>query len=94
MCPYGIGITNIKSGKTIRILTDMSADECITVDVKNRKITSNKKGNILSCLAEFASLSEFVLEPGVSAVEVAAEEISGEIQAVCTHTNNYISADI
>ena len=94
VCPYGIYIRNIKNGKVIKLITNLSADECITVDVKNRKITSNKRGNILSCLAKLTSLSEFSLEAGVSAVEITAEEISGEISAVCIHTNSYISADV
>lgn len=94
VCPYGICIKNLRSGKTIRLMTDMSEAERITVDVKNRKITSNKRGNILSCLSEFTSLSDFELETGVSAVEIIAEEISGEFQAECRHVNNYISADV
>ena len=48
----------------------------------------------MSCLSEFASLSDFIVDTGVSAVEIVAEELSGEIQAVCRHTNNYVSVDV
>lgn len=94
LCPYGISIKNLRNGNTIKLMTDVLDNELITVDVKNRKIVSSKRGNLLSCLAEFASLAEFSLDTGVSAVEIVAEGISGEIQAVCRHTNNYISADV
>lgn len=94
VCPYGILIKNLSGGKSILLKTDVGKNELITIDIKNRKITSNQRGNILSCLSEITSLADFYLDTGVSVVEISAEEISGEMQAVCRHTNGYVSADV
>jgi len=93
-CPYGITVKNLHTGKSFTLNTDISAKELITVDVKKRKIISNQRGNILPCLNEFSELSEFTVEAGVCTLEVVTKEISGELQVVCKHTNNYVSADV
>ena len=93
-CPYGICIKNLHTGRSITVNTDVGEKELITLDVKNRKVISSQRGNILSCLNDFAELADFTVDTGVAAVEVSAKEISGELQVVCKHTNNYISADV
>jgi len=94
VCPYGISIKNLTNGDEIVLNTDIAAGEVITVDVKNRKITSNIRGNIISCLGEFTSLSKFLFDEEISACQVYAAEIDGEITATCIHTNNYLSATV
>lgn len=91
-CPYGICIKNTTNSDEIMLNTDVSPGEVITVDVKNRKVTSSTRGNIISCLSEFASLADFAFETGVSLCEISAAEISGELTAVCRHNNSYASA--
>lgn len=94
VCPYGISIKNLTNGDEIVLNTDIAPGEVITVDVKNRKITSNIRGNIISCLGEFTSLSEFLFDEEISCCQVFAAEIDGEITATCRHINNYISATV
>ena len=91
VCPYGIYIKNLNNSDEITLNTDVLAGEVITVDIKNRKITSNQRGNIISCLAEYTSLADFSIEPEIVVCEISAKEISGEITAVCKHNNLYAS---
>lgn len=90
-CPEGISVINHADGNVITLKTDISAGEVITVDIKSRKITSNKRGNIISCLAEESSLSRFLLDVGVSEIEVSAPGSDGNIRVVVAHCNNYVS---
>ena len=91
-CPSGIVIRNLTNGNTITLNTDILPDEVITVDIKNRKITSSKRGNLISCVAQENSLSRFLLDIGVSSVEILAIGATGELTAKCIHNNSYISA--
>lgn len=92
VCPEGIKIKNLTNGNEITINTDIEPGEVITVDMKRRKITSNTRGNIIACVAEHNSLAQFLVDVGVSEIEISATGATGEIIAVCRHNNNYISA--
>ena len=92
VCPCGISIKNLTNSDELTLNTDVSAGEVITVDIKNRKITSNQRGNIISCLADYTSLADFSIEPEIAVCEISAKEIMGEITAVCRHRNLYASA--
>ena len=89
LCPEGITIKNTENGASITLLTDVSAGEAITVDVKNREITSNLRGNILFCIKKDTSLSRFSLNSGVSLVEISAPGLSDELTVVCRYNNSY-----
>lgn len=91
LCPEGITIKNTTNGASITLVTDILADEKITVDVKNREIKSNLRGNILFCLKTDTSISRFSLDPGVSMVEISAPGSSGELLSVCRYNSNYVS---
>ena len=88
-CPDGITIKNITNGDFITLNTDILAGETITVDVKNREITSNLRGNMISSLAEDTTLSRFLLDVGVSLVEIKALGSDGKIMSVCRYNNSY-----
>lgn len=92
VCPSGITIKNFTNGNTITLNTDISPGEEITVDIKNRKVTSSERGNIITCVAQDNSLSKFLLDIGVSTVEISAQDATGELTARCIHNNSYISA--
>lgn len=92
VCPYGIVIRNESKNEEIKINTDVSAGEVITVDVKNRKITSNTRGNLISCLDNETSISRFSFDTGISTTKVIAQDIEGEIYVTCTFNNRYIYA--
>ncbi len=90
VCPKGIVIENLNTGAKIKLNTDIAPDEQIKVDVKNRRITSSRRGNIIFCLDDETSLSEFFLETGVSDVEISAWDAEGKIYAECMYNNNYL----
>lgn len=92
VCPDGIVIENLDSGVKIKLNTDIGAKETIEVDVKNRRILSSERGNIISCLDEETSISAFFLDLGVSTVRISAQDIEGDMYAGCTFNNNYICA--
>jgi len=92
VCPQGILIKNNKNGKGILLNTEVLAGETITIDIKNRKITSNKRGNLISCLGQDTAISRFSIDVGVSEIEILTPEISGTLSAVCIYNNSYISA--
>lgn len=92
LCPEGINIINTKSGESITLLTDVLAGETITVDVKNREITSNLRDNMLFCIKKDTSLSKFSLEPGVSLLEITAPGLSDNLTVVCRYNNSYVTA--
>ena len=93
-CPSGITIKNLTNGNSITLNTDVLAGETITVDVKKRTITSNLRGNMISCIAKDTSLSRFVLDVGVSLVEISAPGTEDKIVSLCRHNNSYASVVI
>lgn len=94
LCPEGITIKNVTNGATITLVTDILANETITVDVKNREIISNLRGNMLFSLKTDTSISRFSLEPGISLIEISAPGSGGELLTVCKHNNNYVSVAV
>ncbi len=90
VCPEGIVIENLNTGAKIKLNTDIAPDEQIKVDIKNRRITSSSRGNIILCLDDETSLSEFFLETGVCDVKVSAWDAEGKINAECIYNNNYL----
>lgn len=94
ICPEGITIKNITNGASITLVTDILANETITVDIKNREIRSNLRGNLLFSLKTDTSISRFSLEPGVSLVEISAPGSGGELLTVCRHNNSYVSVAV
>ncbi len=91
LCPEGITIKNVTNGAVITLVTDILANETITVDVKNREIRSTLRGNMLFSLKTDTSISRFSLEPGISAVEISAPGSGGELLTVCRYNNSYVS---
>ncbi len=94
VCPKGIIIKNLQNGNEIKLVTDIKAGEIITVDIKNCKITSNQRGNIISCIDNETSISRFSVDIGISTVKITAEDIDGAITADCRFNNKYIYAVI
>lgn len=92
VCPEGIIIRNRDNGDEIKLLCDVEENETITVDVGNRKITSNKRGNLISYMAEETSISRFSLDSDISMVEIIAKDMAGTIYAQCLYSNRYLYA--
>lgn len=93
-CPDGIIIKNPQSGKTIKLNTDVLAGEVICMDVENRKITSSMRGNILKCIDDETSISDFAYEPGVGTLMIYADNLIGTISATARFYNRYLCAGV
>lgn len=91
-CPKGIVIKNLTTGKSIELLTDVLKDEIITVDINQRKITSNIRGNLLGTLGENSKLSELYLAVGINDIWANAEEEPELLSISCNFRNSYVEA--
>lgn len=87
-----IKIENMTTGKSILIHKAMVMDEVVTIDVKNRRITSSIDGNILKALDIYSSLSDFWCEPGENNIRVllGGEQSGTEIKV--NYFNEYLEA--
>ncbi len=92
VCPCGIVIENLSNGQKIKLNTDIQPGEKITVDIKNRRIISDLRKNLISCLDDETSISDFCLDLGVSTVRISASDMEGRLYAECIFNNNYICA--
>ena len=92
VCPGGITIRNRENGNEIKLLCDLLESEVITVDVENRKITSNKRGNLISVMADETSISRFSIDGDISTVEIVVKDVTGSFYAVCRYFNKYLYA--
>ncbi len=92
VCPKGILIKNLDNESLIKINTDISAGEEIVVDIKNRRVMSSLHGNYISRLDDETSISDFIVDLGISTLRITADDIEGEFFAECTFNNRYISA--
>ena len=94
ICPDGITIKNKTNGNFITLDTEISAGETITVDIKNRKIMSSVRGNIISCIRKETSLSRFLIDTGVSLVEIATPGATGELSGLIKYRNSYAALSV
>ena len=92
VCPEGIVIKNLNNESVIKLNTDILPGEEITVDIKNRRVTSSLYGNYISRLANETSISDFIVDLGVSTLRITADDIAGDFCAQCTFNNRYICA--
>lgn len=91
-CPDGIVIENLTTNKKIVLNTDVLSGECITVDVKSRKITSNLRQNLLDVLSDDSVLSELYLGVGINDLLAKADNEASLINVKCKFTNTYVEA--
>lgn len=86
-----IAIENITTSQKIVLNYKISRGEVITVDIENRKITSNTAGDIIYSLDDDSYLSDFWLEKGSNNITVTNGS-GGEIMVMCRFCNKYIEA--
>ena len=70
----------------------MTKDEVITVDIKNRTITSSIEGNILGTLDLYSSLSDFWCECGMNDINVLLDGAQTGIEIEVSYFNEYLEA--
>ena len=87
-------LTNDTTGKTIRLDYTPQADDTVTVDIKNRKITSSASGNIINYLTDDSFLGDFVLVRGINVISVNVGDITSGFTMECRCNNLYNEAVI
>ena len=83
-----IRISNLTTGNFLKLRYSIATNEIITIDVKNREITSNIHGSVLNKISDDTILSEFYLRYGENELTVA--DIEGEmVDAIISFENQY-----
>ncbi len=85
----GIIIENITTGQKIELNTGMSENENIIIDIKNRKVTSSLRGDILNLISDDTFLSKFWLAPGENHLKAWHGNNGEDISVVCNYRSNY-----
>ena len=91
----GIELTNtLPDGTEQRIFLETTTQdgETITVNIPERTITSNIRGNLLNTLSDDSFLSDFYLVPGTNRVAVTNYNTAEEISVMCQYNNRYLEA--
>lgn len=89
---HDITITNTTTSKTIKFSYNIASDEMVTIDLPNRKIISDKNGNITGKITNDTVLSDFYLQVGENVISVASENINDVLLGEIEFTNNYVMA--
>lgn len=86
----GICILNETTGESIKLCIYLLQDEAIEIDVENRKITSNIRGNMLKFISEDTFLHRFKLVQGANHIKVISDNADEQINALCKYRCRYI----
>ena len=89
-----ITITNQTTGKSIVLNYTPADDDTVTIDVRNRKITSSQNGNIISCLSNNTFLGDFVFKRGINIISVDMGDVTSGFTIECQYNNLYNEAVI
>ena len=87
-----IVIENKTIDKSIILNKAMVKDEIVTVDIKNRTITSSVYGNILGTLGQYSSLSEFWCECDENEINVFLDGAQTGMEIQVSYFNEYLEA--
>ena len=85
-------IENSSNKNSITLNKSMIKDETITVDIKNRTITSSIDGNILGTLDLYSSLSDFWCDCGENLINVLLGGEQSGIEIQIGYYNEYLEA--
>ena len=84
-----ITIENITTGQKITLETGMTQNECITIDIKNRKVTSSDKGDILNLISDDTFLSKFWLKSGKNHLRAWHGNTGEDISVILSYRSRY-----
>ncbi len=90
----GIVIYNALTKKELKLDTNLSLGETITIDIKNRKISSNKRANCYGILNENCVLSDFVIARGINHILLTNLNDGETVTASILFNNLYAEAEI
>ena len=89
---FGIEIRNKTNGSFLKLNTNTQPGEIITVDIPNRRIESNKKGNMLFCISDDTYLNSFVLEKGMNELSVINRNTNEKITVATEFSPRFAEA--
>ncbi len=88
----GIEIKNKTNGAFLKLGTNTLKNEIITIDIPNRTIESNLRGNMLYCISEDTYLNSFVFDTGVNTISVANHNTNEKITVAAEFFPRYAEA--
>lgn len=86
----GISVINETTGESIKLCLYLRKNEIILIDVENRKITSNMRGNMLKYISEDTFLHRFKLGIGLNHIKIVSDNTDEQINALCRYRCRYI----
>lgn len=90
-----ITVSNLTTGRNLKLNYAMPTGTSVTVDIENRKITDNSGTNLIKNLDDSTSMKDFSLIPGHNLIEVTEEDENGAVlDCSLTFTNKYLTAVI
>ncbi len=89
-----IVIRNETTGASIQLDYAPQADDTVTIDIKNRRISSSVSGNLINYLSEDTFLGDFVLVYGVNILSVDLGDVTSGFTIECRYNNLYNEAVI
>ena len=87
---HGISVINETTGESIKLCIYLLQDEIIEIDVENRKIKSNMRGNMIKYISEDTFLHRFKLAQGINHIKIISENGDEQINVVCRYRCRYI----
>jgi hypothetical protein len=87
-------LTNETTGKRVQLDYAPQADDTVTIDIKNRKITSSVGGNLINYLSKDTFLGDFVLARGINVISVNVGDVTSGFTIECRYNNLYNEAVI
>lgn len=90
---YGVRISNVTTGKALTIYHRMRLLETVTIDLKERTITSSLDGNIINSLSDDSDMSEMYLLPGNNLLRVDSLSNAETNNIQIEYRSEYIAAE-
>lgn len=87
-----ITITNATTGKSLVLNKSVEMGEEIVIDVKGRRVTSSKEGNIIGTLDRFYTLSDMWLARGENNIEADIGGSERGLEVTVVSSNEYAEA--
>lgn len=85
-------VHNRTSGESLKFNYSAPVGDCITIDVKGRKIYNADGESLLKYLADDSFFDGFHLFPGVNEIEAVNNNMNVGITAVCRYANKFSEA--
>ncbi|MBQ2931288.1 MAG: phage tail family protein [Clostridia bacterium] len=90
----GVTLLNETTGKFVKLDYAPKDNDTVTIDIKNRKITSSASGNLINCLTNDSFLGDFVLVRGLNVISLDLGDVSSDFMIECRYNNLYNEAVI